>query len=116
MKQTQKAGRALERIVEELKGIESGYRAWVLAWALGWLLKADPQCFDHFKFGLDGFLRTNDEEYSTNYPMSSKKSLVGKVKGARKFVKAKDLPKGGGVGKAVDPVSPGKKGKAKRKK
>ena len=46
----------------------------------------------------------------------SRKSLVGKVKGARKFVKAKDLPQGGGVGKAVTPVSPGKKGKAKRKK
>jgi hypothetical protein len=47
--------------------------------------------------------------------MSSSKSLVGKVKGAKKFVKAKDLPKGGGVGKAVAPVSPGGK-KKKRKK
>lgn len=58
---------------------------------------------------------TPDDEYSTNYPMS-KKSLVGKVKGARKFVKAKDLPTGGGVGKAVDPISPGPKGKAKKKR
>jgi hypothetical protein len=57
---------------------------------------------------------TPDDEYSTNYPMSSK-SLVGKVKGARKFVKASDLPKGGGVGKAVNPVSAKKSKKRKRK-
>jgi hypothetical protein len=44
----------------------------------------------------------------------SSKSLVGKVKGARKFVKSKDLPKGGGVGKAVTPVSSGKKKRKKR--
>lgn len=44
----------------------------------------------------------------------SKSSLVGKVKGAKKFVKSKDLPKGGGVGKAVNPVSSGKKKKRKK--
>lgn len=53
------------------------------------------------------------EDYSSNYPMS-KSSLVGKVKGAKKFVKSKDLPKGGGVGKAVNPVSSGKKKKRKK--
>ena len=57
---------------------------------------------------------TPEEDYSSNYPMS--KSLVGKVKGARKFVKSKDLPKGGGVGKAVTPVSSGKKKGKRRKK
>ena len=40
---------------------------------------------------------TPEDEYSSNYPDMSK-SLVGKVKGARKFVKSKDLPKGGGAG------------------
>jgi hypothetical protein len=43
----------------------------------------------------------------------SSKSLVGKIKGARKFVKSKDLPKGGGIGKAVTPVSSKKKKKRK---
>lgn len=56
------------------------------------------------------------EDYSSNYPdmSQSKSSLVGKVKGAKKFVKSKDLPKGGGVGKAVNPVSSGKKKKRKK--
>jgi hypothetical protein len=46
----------------------------------------------------------------------SSKSLVGKVKGAKKFVKAKDLPKGGGVGKGVTPVSGGGKKRGRRKR
>ena len=38
--------------------------------------------------------------------------IVNKVKGARKFAKA---GKGSGVGKSVNPISPGKKGKKKKR-
>jgi hypothetical protein len=54
------------------------------------------------------------DEYSSSYPMSAK-SLAGKVKGARKFVKGSDLPTGGGIGKGVTPVT-GKKAKTRRKR
>ena len=59
---------------------------------------------------------TPQEDYSSNYPDMSSKSLVGKVKAAKKFVKSKDLPSGGGVGKGITPVSSGGKKKGKRRK
>ena len=102
------ASEALGAIVDILARVDFEYRPWVLAWALGFEMqdRGARKTYKHFLFGLEGCLRVEGGKMKT-------KSLVGKIKGARKFVKAEDLPRGGGVGKAVTPVSSG--GKKKKK-